>query len=96
MTILSHPKNEPRRWRGNVAVPLSPAGLRIRERQSFLSRDPGIPEALEDEIQAVLELIPVVVAGLKGVFGDEFDEVGVFVDGVWLEHALRHLRNVRC
>ncbi len=36
-------------------------------------------EAVEDKVEAVLELVPVVVAGLHGMFGDELDEIGVLI-----------------
>ena len=48
-------------------------------------------ETVEDQIEAVLEFVAVVVAGLHGVLGDELDEVRVLVHGERLEHALRHL-----
>ena len=44
-------------------------------------RAPHPLEAVEDDIEAVLELVPEVVAGLHDVFGEHLDEIGVFVKG---------------
>ena len=41
------------------------------------------------QVEAVLELIPEVVAGQHDVLGDERDEVRVLVDRERLEHASR-------
>src|SRR3712207_7016365 len=48
-------------------------------------------EAVEDQVQAELELLAVVVARLQDVLRGELDEVRVPVDGNLGEHRLRHL-----
>ena len=45
-------------------------------------------EAIEDHIEAVLELVRVVVAGLHGVLGDEVGQVLVLTGREGREHGL--------
>src|SRR5215213_6176416 len=52
---------------------------------------PGPCDAVQDQIETVVELVSVVVTGLHGMFCDELDEVGVLVGGERFEHVLGHL-----
>jgi hypothetical protein len=63
---------EPGLARGKVVIPVlrrRPASGRVQ--------DPL--EAVEDQVEPELELVPVVIAGLHGVLGDKRDQVGVRV-----------------
>jgi hypothetical protein len=50
--------------------------------------------AVEDQIEPILELVAVVVAGFHGVVVDDLDEIRVRIDGERRQDGLRQLRNL--
>jgi hypothetical protein len=79
------------RPRARRSVSEDPAGVRPRSCALNGFRDSTHVEAVEDDIEPVLELIAVVVAGLHDVLREELDQVRVLVDGERLEHGLGQL-----
>ena len=85
--------------RADIAKPLrahnsargQPYGAAVRDLAA--TSGPAL-QAIENQLQPVLEFVPVVVAGLQDVFVQKLHEVGVFVHRKRLEHGLCHLPHV--
>src|SRR5881409_3178020 len=75
-------ERDPRRYHSNRPCELASA---------VSASGAGPLKPVEDQVEAILELVPVVVAGLHDVLSEELDEVGVLIDGERLEHGLSHL-----